>query len=134
MKIRTGGIMKLVIGGAYQGKYAYASEKYCINNWADGRSCDFEEIFQCEGIHHFHEYIRRALTDEREIRALRCRLKEENREIVIITNELGYGVVPMDAFDRRFREIHGRLCCELAAEAEEVCRVICGIGMVIKHA
>lgn len=126
--------MKLVIGGAYQGKLAYASEKYCITSWADGSSCDFEEIFRCGGIHHFHEYIRRALKEEREVSALTHRLKEENREIVIVTNELGYGIVPMDAFDRRFREIHGRLCCELAGEAEEVSRVICGIGMVIRHA
>ena len=49
-----------------------------------------------------------------------------------MTNELGYGVVPVDAFDRLWREKTGRICTELAGKAEEVHRVVCGIGMVIK--
>ena len=126
--------MKLVTGGAYQGKLCYASERYGIEEWADGRSCGFEEIFTCRGIHHFHEYVRRALKEERDIAALAEELAEKNSEIVILSNELGYGVVPVEAFDRQYRETHGRLCCRLAAEADEVIRVICGIGTVIKHA
>ena len=126
--------MKLVIGGAYQGKTDYASEKYGVREWADGRSCGFEEIFTYSGIHHFHEYVRRAVEENRDISSLEKELQEKNRELVIVSNELGYGVVPVDAFDRRFREEHGRLCCRLADVSDEVSRVICGIGTVIKHA
>ncbi|MCI9019059.1 MAG: cobinamide kinase, partial [Lachnospiraceae bacterium] len=54
-------------------------------------------------------------------------------EAVIVVNELGSGVVPIDAFDRNYRETTGRICCELAKKAREVHRVVCGIGMVIKH-
>lgn len=125
--------MKLVIGGVYQGKKTYASEKYQITCWADGRSCGFGEIFTCEGICYFHEYVRRALLEELDLSELPQELAEKNRDIVIVSAELGYGVVPVDAFDRRFREAHGRLCCRLAEEADEVSRVICGIGTVIKH-
>lgn len=126
--------MKLVIGGAYQGKTAYASEKYHISKWADGRSCGYGEIFTCPGIHHFHEYIRRAVKENRDIASLDQELAEKNGDLVIVTNELGYGVVPVDVFDRKFREEHGRLCCRLADVSDEVVRVICGIGTVIKHA
>ena len=38
----------------------------------------------------------------------------------------------MDTFEREYREQTGRILIELAKEAEEVIRVICGIGQKIK--
>lgn len=124
--------MILIIGGAFQGKSSYAKERFPkIHSWADGESCAYEEIFSCEGIVHFHRFVQRFLElgclDE-----LPKRLAEENPKIVVITDELGYGVVPMEASDRAWREKTGRLCTRIAARSEEVHRVVCGIGMVIK--
>ena len=51
----------------------------------------------------------------------------------LVANELGCGIVPMDPFERQFREAFGRLCCRLAQEAKEVHRVICGLGTVIRR-
>lgn len=51
---------------------------------------------------------------------------------VVICNEVGCGVVPMDREDRRRREEVGMLCCRLAAQAQQVYRVTCGIGMRLK--
>ncbi len=56
----------------------------------------------------------------------------ENPDVIFIVNELGCGVIPMEMFDRRYRELVGRTCCDLAKEAKEVHRVICGVGTVIK--
>ena len=56
-----------------------------------------------------------------------------NPDIVLISNELGYGVVPVDAFDRKYREAVGRICTRMAAAAKCVVRVTCGIGTVIKN-
>ena len=58
---------------------------------------------------------------------------QKNPDLILVTNELGYGVVPVDRFDREYREKTGRVCCEIAKQATEVHRVICGIGTVIKH-
>lgn len=41
-------------------------------------------------------------------------------------------IVPMDELQRKYREMIGRICTELASGAEEVYRVICGIGIRIK--
>lgn len=57
-----------------------------------------------------------------------------NGELLIVSDEVGYGVVPIDAFERRYRETVGRVCTELAAASSRVHRVICGIGTVIKDA
>lgn len=126
--------MRLIIGGAYQGKLAYATERFSIQEWVDGRECDYDEIFTCQGIYHFHEFVRRALKESKMPDGLVERLAAENSDIVIVTNELGYGIVPMDAFDREYRETTGRLCSLLAQRSAEVYRVVCGIGMEIKHA
>ncbi|WP_242998335.1 bifunctional adenosylcobinamide kinase/adenosylcobinamide-phosphate guanylyltransferase [Blautia sp. OF03-13] len=60
------------------------------------------------------------------------RLLQKNPEICIVTNELGYGVVPIEPFDRKWREKTGRICTELAAKADSVTRVVCGIGILLK--
>lgn len=127
--------MILVTGGAFQGKKAYATETFSLKevDFADGKSCSWDDIYKVKGIIHFHEYIRRCLKEHREISTLAEEIFRQNPEIVIVVNELGSGVVPADAFDRKYRETAGRICCALAKEAEEVHRVVCGIGMVIKH-
>ena len=41
-------------------------------------------------------------------------------------------IVPLDSFEREYRERLGRLLCEIAAKAERVERIVCGIGQRIK--
>lgn len=38
----------------------------------------------------------------------------------------------MEAFDRKWREKTGRVCTELARQADTVYRVVCGIGIPLK--
>lgn len=127
--------MILVTGGAFQGKKAYAMETFSLEakDFADGTDCPWEAIYEARGIFHFHEYIRRCLEAGREVSTLTEELSKQNPQAVIVVNELGSGVVPVDSFDRDYREATGRICCALAKEAKEVHRVVCGIGMVIKY-
>lgn len=128
--------MKLVIGGSFQGKKSYALETFNIEEavLADGAACERDAVFTAGMLFHFQDYVRRFLAEEEFLQALPKELLRRNPEIILVTNELGYGVVPVDAFDRKYREAHGRLCCALAKEAEQVHRVVCGIGTVIKGA
>ena len=52
---------------------------------------------------------------------------------VVICNEVGSGVVPIDRTERAAREAVGRLCVDLAERAEKVVRLCCGIPTVIKE-
>ena len=54
------------------------------------------------------------------------------RKDVVICQEVGAGLVPVDAGERARREAVGRLCIALSREADRVVRVVCGVGMVIK--
>lgn len=59
-------------------------------------------------------------------------LEELLRREVVVCREVGCGVIPMERADRERREAVGRLCCDLAARAEKVYRVSCGIPMRLK--
>lgn len=124
--------MIMIIGGAYQGKLAYAKELYPKISWADGRECTDEQAVQCEGIHHFHKWIERKMRKGEDVSHLAEMLMTQNPDVVIVTDEIGYGIVPADPFEREYREMAGRICTELAAYAKRVDRVICGIGKEIK--
>lgn len=132
--MREGNRMKLIVGGVFQGKKAFARNLTGIDlqEAADGMTCNYEDIFRVPLIYHFHEYVKRRMQEGLPYRQLAGELAEKNPDIVIVTNELGYGVVPIEAFDRKYREDTGRLCCELAAASEQVWRVCCGIGTCIK--
>ncbi len=124
--------MILVVGGAYQGKLAYAQEKYPDISWADGRTCSEKDLQGCGGIHHFHAYVERLLKAGEQVRTLAGEIADTNPDIVIVCDELGCGIVPADAFEREYREKTGRVCTELAVYADKVYRVVCGIGQLIK--
>lgn len=51
---------------------------------------------------------------------------------IVITTEVGCGVIPVDAAERRKREAAGQLACALAREADTVIRVCCGIPQFLK--
>ena len=51
--------MKLVIGGAYQGKRAYAEEHDSIQKWTNGETCPEEEIFFLRRNGRFSSILRR---------------------------------------------------------------------------
>ena len=50
----------------------------------------------------------------------------------VICDEVGCGVVPLERADREHREAIGRLCCQLAREAQAVYRLQCGLAMRLK--
>lgn len=127
--------MKLIIGGAFQGKSAAAKETFPGIDWCDGRTCGMEEIFTCGGIFHLEAYIRRRLKESPDMEAegFVNLLEEKNPQAVLVSDEVGCGLVPVDAFDRKYRELTGRICTCIAERADTVIRVVCGIPTVLKE-
>ena len=59
-------------------------------------------------------------------------VRKRNLPYVIVTDEIGLGVVPETPLGRGFRDILGRVNQYLASEAAEVYFVVSGIPMRIK--
>lgn len=125
--------MEMIIGGAYQGKLSYAKKLYPKISWLDGGACTKEELLLAEGVYDFQQFIRRQMEAGALDEGFARELLLENPEIVIVSCEVGGGVVPIDTFDREYREKVGRICTKLAEGSRRVHRVICGIGTVIKE-
>jgi adenosylcobinamide kinase/adenosylcobinamide-phosphate guanylyltransferase len=54
------------------------------------------------------------------------------REVVIVSNEVGGGIVPTSRVGRRFRDLQGWANQILAAEAQSVVLVVAGLPLVLK--
>lgn len=126
--------MKLVIGGSFQGKKRYASTQYQVSEdqWADGSTCDMEKVFSAGAVDHFHEFIRNQMNLKKNLMEMTQEIIKRNPNLILVTDEVGYGIVPMKKEEREWREACGRVCTILASEADEVVRVCCGIGTKIK--
>lgn len=64
--------------------------------------------------------------------ALLAAWRDCQREVVLVTNEVGSGVVPATASGRSFRDGLGRLNARLAAESDEVWQCVAGVACRLK--
>lgn len=135
--------MKLIIGGHAQGKLEYVLEEgkkqgkgensFYILEGAMLKGEQLEEAaLRIVVINHFHMWVRNSMMQGENPGESILKLVSRIPECIIISDEVGNGIVPADAFERAYREETGRILTKLAGEAEEVVRVICGIGQKIK--
>ena len=52
--------------------------------------------------------------------------------LVLVANEVGFGIVPDNALGRRFRDLQGLLNQRIAARADRVVLVVAGVPLTIK--
>lgn len=118
----------LIIGGAYQGKRQFAKDTFGLQDtdFISGETCTSTALIHAKAVNGLHSYIRRFM-------------EQDNGEIlqklsgkIVICNEIGCGVVPIEQGEELWREKTGRICCDLAERAEIVVRVHAGLGHVLK--
>lgn len=63
---------------------------------------------------------------------LRAACREAAGPVVLVSNEVGLGIVPQNALARRFRDEAGRLHQRLAAQADRVVFMVAGLPMQVK--
>lgn len=81
---------------------------------------------------HRHENNYSTFENFKEIDAFIEKLKTRPYNIIIVTNEVGDGIVPENKMARDFRDIAGRLNQNIAAIADNVVLTVCGIPTAIK--
>ena len=113
--------MILVVGPAASGKLEYVrSLGYGDAQIADGRMGPEPVIANLQAIVAADPQGAPALLDELAAKEL------------VTCDEVGSGIIPLDAREREVREATGRLCIELAQRAEQVVRLVAGIPTRIK--
>lgn len=66
------------------------------------------------------------------VRAALDALREHPAPVVVVSDEIGLGVVPMDAATRAFRDLQGIVHQQLAGMADEVVLTVAGLPLVLK--
>ena len=124
--------MKLIIGGAYQGKRDFAKTAFQLKE---------EDIFTCSGetidfshpcIDKIEEFTFSLVKDGKDPVAYFEEHKNEWKDALLICQDIFCGVVPMDADMRQWRQETGRLCQYLTKNADSVSRIFCGLEQKLK--
>ena len=119
--------MKLLFGGAYNGKLRYVREKLGINE---------DEIFYCkEDSIDFSKKVISGIDRLIYFNALQGKESlsffKEKKEL-LICDEISSGIVPLKKEERLWREETGKVLQFLSKESEEVYRIFFGIGTRLK--
>lgn len=124
--------MIMITGGAYQGKCSYAINTLGVkeNEIADGAVWDMSGRVKC--IKNYHALVRRLMDSGIDVMGFTENFISENPDCIVIINEIGNGIVPIDRNERILRENVGRAGCLIAGNSERVIRCVSGIGIVIK--
>ena len=126
--------MILIIGGSYQGKLDFARERFGLVA-SDIQICD-ENTDALNFSRRCVAYIDRWALD-----AVKAGLEPVDtfranadrwKDSIVITTDISSGIVPMDPVLRAWREACGRMNSYLAAQADEVWRLFCGIPQRLK--
>ena len=119
--------MDLIIGGAFQGKLAYAKKHFNIKD-SDVCECwpEKEPDFSKRCLYGYERYVLWCMRNGKEPQT------SFDADKIIIMNDIFCGVVPIEPEARAWREKAGRVMSAIAANADSVTRMFCGIPKRLK--
>ena len=125
--------MEFIIGGAYQGKLAYAKDKYALKDGEIFTCTEEKEIaFGARCIYNVQEYTLYCVKNGLDATEVFRTHRDEWENSVLICEDIFCGVVPLGKELRAWREMTGRLCAYLSSEAKSVTRIFCGLEQRLK--
>ncbi len=69
---------------------------------------------------------------DQEMEALERALTDHDGAVVLVSNEVGSGIVPDNALARRFQDLQGTLNQRIAAKASRVVLMVAGLPLFVK--
>ena len=125
--------MILIFGGAYQGKLSYAMKRFRLAESDVYRCGDDVSIPENKKIfYEIDKWILALIKNDMDVEQALWHFINNNKDAIVICNDISCGVVPVDPILRKWREAAGRSLALLSQESTEVIRLFCGIPTSIK--
>lgn len=126
--------MEVYVGGCGQGKLQYVLEKRKVTrkDIVDGADLSPDQTEGFKVINHFHLFIRQWVDDPQIVYRYLDTLSEKNAGVILICDQVGGGVIPIEKKERDWRELVGRVMCIAVKQSDHVERIVCGLGQVLK--
>lgn len=124
--------MKLIIGGAYQGKLDFAKNTYGLTDEDVFTCCGTKIDFSKKCIDRIEEFTYACTQEGMDVISCFAAHKAQWKESILICQDIFCGVVPLGADLRAWRQDTGLLCQYLSKEAESVSRIYCGLEQKLK--
>lgn len=126
--------MIMITGGAFHGKKDFVKNRFSIdeNDILNGAECGFNSIFSAKCVCDYQLFVGRLINEKIDPLEFTEKLCAENRNIIIIINEIGCGIIPLEKRERIWREQVSKAGCVIARNSSAVIRICCGIPTVIK--
>ena len=126
--------MVLIFGGAYQGKLEYALEHFKLSGNDIYRCKDDDTAFPTDKkiIYEIDKWILALIRADKNVAEAIKEFIDNNKEAIVICNDISCGIVPTDDILRKWREEVGRVMTALASHSQEVIRLFCGIPTKVK--
>jgi adenosylcobinamide kinase/adenosylcobinamide-phosphate guanylyltransferase len=126
--------MIFIFGGRCQGKLQYAKQIFGENlTVCDLKCCDMGEAFSADIIINIQDAVKSFILSKENPCAYFKNNIEKLDGKILIGNEIGCGIVPIDEFEREWRDETGWIYQFLTSRANRVDRVWAGIGQTLKN-
>ena len=126
--------MILIFGGAYQGKLAYALDRFKLTE-SDVYQCKNDDVNVPENkkvIYEIDRWLLALVENDIAVEEAMIQFIGANQDKIVICNDISCGVVPLDPVLRKWREAVGRSLAVLSRTSDEVIRLFCAIPARIK--
>lgn len=123
--------MKLIFGGAYNGKLNYVKESFDVE---DEDICMVQDSLDLSKsvLYGIHQFIYENALKGQETLPLIQQYTPFLKHKIIVCDEISSGIVPLKPEERFYREEVGRVLQYLSQESSSVIRIFCGIPTVLK--
>lgn len=114
--------MIFVTGGVFQHKLDFIYEKFALT----------ENDVGTKIIYKFNHIVKNWIEENKNIEEETKRFIENNKDSIVVLDQVGCGIVPVDKKEEVYRECAGRAGCIIAENSDEVYNVVFGLGIKIK--
>jgi adenosylcobinamide kinase/adenosylcobinamide-phosphate guanylyltransferase len=125
--------MYFIFGGRSQGKLQYAKQLYGEKlTICDLKCCNINNALSADIIINIQDAVKSMLLQGVNPSEYFKNIIDQFSNKILIGNEIGCGIVPVDAFERNWRDETGWVYQFLVSKAKRVDRVWAGIGQILK--